>query len=587
MALPPSMGSDTDDTFKPPSRQAPLDQDVVAAVAAFKKGEYVVVADGQGSCSLVLPAQHATPARIAFLLRNSSGVLCAAMERERLEAFGLHPRSRGRSSSRYMAVDWAPGCSTGVSAKDRCATLRALCDSSSSAASFVEPGHISPVCVSREGILGSAGKSEAAFDLCVLAGMQPVAVLAEMMREDGEQTTGSDAIGFSREHGVPLLTVEQLLAHRRSQVVDGPVDGTVSQAKSRMWVDDIKAECTMHVYSTSDPKVEIVAVVKGDMKGAEAVPTRIHSECFTGDILGSKRCDCGQQLHRFMKIMDAEPCGVLLYVRGHEGRGIGLANKIRAYKLQDEGHDTVDANLKLGLPVDTRTYEDALGVLLNLGLLSIRLFTNNPEKMRSLQRITKEVVALASTPCEHNAAYLNTKRNRLNHRTVLETFKLPELCQVTVSNLKVGIVHTTWNQYYVDELLGTSDSELKRSGASTVKMSVPGCCELISGARAMLRHHKPDAVIVIGVLLKGSSDLYEAMCNSVMTGLTELNASQDTPIILGLLMCQDEDQAHERSHGANNPAKAWAVTALHMASIAQGDSLPSVPPPPDPYPTQK
>jgi len=342
----------------------------------------------------------------------------------------------------------------------------------------------------------------------------------------------------------------------------------MAETKSRMWVDDIEAETSLHVYSTSDPKIEIVAMVKGDVANQEGVPTRIHSECFTGDVLASQRCDCGQQLHRFMRIMNDESIGVLLYIRGQEGRGIGLFSKIRAYQLQDEGHDTVDANLKLGLPVDTRTYDDALGVLQSLGVKSVNLYTNNPEKMRALGPITKEVVALASTPCARNIGYLKTKRERLNHRTVLETFKLPEL-QVDTSKLKVGIVYTTWNQYYVDELRTQAENELHRSSASTVKMAVPGASDLISGARAMLRQSKPDAVIAIGVLIRGSSDLYDATCNAVMAGLTELNASQDIPIVLGLLMCHDDEQAHQRSHGEQNPAKAWAETALHMAGLTR------------------
>merc|ERR1719401_2331191 len=177
----------------------------------------------------------------------------------------------------------------------------------------------------------------------------------------------------------------------------------------------------IRVYRCSNPKIEIVAIVKGELEGAEAVPARVHSECFTGDILASKRCDCGQQLHKFLKIMNTEPRGVMLYIRGHEGRGIGLANKIRAYRLQDEGFDTVEANLQLGLPVDDRTYEDSLAVFRDLGLKSIKLFTNNPEKMKALECISTEVVALASVACEQNARYLQTKRERLNHRTVLET----------------------------------------------------------------------------------------------------------------------------------------------------------------------
>merc|ERR1711920_1140070 len=184
---------------------------------------------------------------------------------------------------------------------------------------------------------------------------------------------------------------------------------------------------------------------------------------------------------KFLRIMNEEPCGALLYIRGHEGRGIGLANKIRAYKLQDEGFDTVEANLKLGLPVDQRTYEDSLAVLRHIGVKSVRLYTNNPEKISGLDIITQEVVPLASVAYEQNIKYLTTKRERLNHRTVLETFKLPP---VTIApKLRIGIVYTTWNQYYVDELLRSAELELQNSNVGVVKRAVPGACELISGSR--------------------------------------------------------------------------------------------------------
>ncbi|CAK9036087.1 4-dihydroxy-2-butanone 4-phosphate synthase (DHBP synthase) [Durusdinium trenchii] len=328
----------------------------------------------------------------------------------------------------------------------------------------------------------------------------------------------------------------------------------VLQTHSRMWVDDIQAECKILAYSTPDPKVEIIAVVKGDIAGQEGVPARVHSECFTGDVLASKRCDCGQQLHKFMRVMNDVPFAVLLYVKGQEGRGIGLTAKIRAYQLQDEGHDTVDANLKLGLPVDIRTYGDTLFVLRDLGIKSVRLYTNNPDKMSALQSITQEVVAMPSVVNERNIGYLKTKKDRLNHRTVLETFKLPEL-SLPPSQLRIGIVYAMWNQYFVDELRSAAEAELERCRVEVLKMAVPGALELVSGARITLRHHKPDAIIVIGVLIKGSSDLYDRSCNAVMTGLTELNAIQDTPIILGLLMCQNEDRASPSSGATTDEAR--------------------------------
>jgi len=552
---------------------------VEVASAAFAQGGCVIVVDslagglGQRRCSLAAAAEHITNERVAFVVRHSTGVVSACLERERLEGFGLQPLagSHGGDSGSYMPINISagPGMTSGASAKDRATTIKALCDTSNPPASFSTPGHTFPSCAAQGGVLKRAEAGEAVVDLCRISRLTPVGVLAEMMQEDGTLYSAEAAARFSQEHNIPLLTVEQLCAYRRARetLTKSPdVAFPFLETESQLWIEDVEAQCRIRVYSTIDPKVEIVAMVKGEVQDSEGVPVRVHSECFTGDILASKRCDCGQQLHKFLKILNLEACGVLLYIRGHEGRGIGLANKIRAYKLQDEGLDTVDANIKLGLPVDTRTYDDALSVVRHLGIRSIRLFTNNPEKTKALEPITREVVALASTPFPQNIAYLRTKRERLNHKTVLETFRLPKV-QADVSKIRVGLVYTKWNSYYVDPLVQAAEAELNRTGVRRVKLAVPGACELVSGARALLRHQKPDAIVALGILIRGSSDIYDATCTAVMTGLTELNASQDVPIIHGVLMCHDEGQADERTHGPNNPARAWAETALHMASI--------------------
>mmetsp|Transcript_62670 Transcript_62670/g.136096 ORF Transcript_62670/g.136096 Transcript_62670/m.136096 type:complete len:565 (-) Transcript_62670:121-1815(-) len=549
-------------------------QAVEQALAAFARGHYVVLVDSKSEgtqVSLALPAEHATGERIAFFIRNSTGIICAAVDQERLEGFGLFPDG-GVAPGAHLSTDFI-AAGTSLSAKDRAETLRALCDTSNPPSSFAKTGHTFLTCLAKGGISESLGRAEAASELCKLAGLVPVSVLADLMSEDGSIPSIAAASHFCERVGIPMLSVEQLIESKRgqkpSQSVTAHGPGPVMQTQSLIWIDEIEDDCMIRVYSTADPSIEIVAIMKGKLEDARNVPARVHSECFTGDIFASKRCDCGQQLHRFLHIMNTEPCGVMLYIKGHEGRGIGLPNKIRAYQLQDEGLDTVDANLKLGLPVDGRSYQDALAVFRDLGIKSVKLYTNNPDKVSALRPITSEVVALASVPGERNLAYLRTKRERLNHRTVLETFKLPTPT-LDVNKTSIGVVYTTWNKYYVDELLRATEQELEQKGVQHTKLAVPGSCELISGARAIIRRSRPDAVVVLGVLIRGSSDLYEATCSAVMTGLTELNATQDTPIILGILMCRDEDQAHERSHGPINPAKAWAATAVHMASINQG-----------------
>jgi len=547
-------------------------ESVDVALDVMKKGNFVIILDSKETttqCSLAIAAEHATTARVAFMIRNSAGTVQACLSKDRLEGFGLYPASSSSKTGAqvYVSTNFLPAVTTGISAQDRGETLRALCDAANAASSFSKPGHIVPLCAMTGGVLDCTRHTEACYDLCRLSGLQAVGALADLMNEDGSMFSCEDAFNFSKTHHIPVLCIDQLVAYRRAPRSDSGEGGAQLDSESLMWIDDIEAECMIRVYRCTDPNIEIVTVSKGNLKSAENVPARVHSECFTGDIIGSKRCDCGQQLHKFLRILNEEERGVLMYVRGHEGRGIGLANKIRAYKLQDEGFDTVDANLKLGLPVDTRGYDDALTVFRDLGIKTIRLFTNNPEKIQSLACITESVAALASIPNEYNEKYLKTKRERTGHRTILTSFKLPAP-QLDTSKVKVGVVYTKWNQFYVDELLKASLTQLEDAGAKHMKLEVPGACELISGARAMIRKSKPDAIIVIGVLIRGSSDVYDATCNSVMTGLTELNANQDVPVIVGLLMCRDEDQAHERSHGTSNPAKAWAETALHMAAIS-------------------
>eukprot|EP00927_Polykrikos_kofoidii_P022300 TRINITY_DN20850_c0_g1_i1.p1 TRINITY_DN20850_c0_g1~~TRINITY_DN20850_c0_g1_i1.p1 ORF type:complete len:572 (-),score=77.83 TRINITY_DN20850_c0_g1_i1:67-1782(-) len=553
-----------------------------AALNAFRQGSYVIVVCGEGDtceCSIAMPAEHATVERVAFIIRNSTGMVYAASDQERLESFGLHcvktsddaTVTPARSSMRhYASTDFSVGTSTGSSAKDRAATLRALCNATHPPQAFRQPGHIFPLRVCSSGVLDQRQMPEAVYDLCRLAKLTLVGILAEIMHDDGSVCNSEvSARHFCEQHDIPLVTVDEI--HQCRSALVTPVQGPALETQSKFWCDEIDGLSSIRCYSSSKKGVEIVALVKGDVNGLDSVPTRIHSECFTGDILGSKRCDCGQQLHKFMKVMNTETSGILLYIRGHEGRGIGLPNKIKAYHLQDQGFDTVDANLKLGLPVDDREYSDTGIVLKALGVKSIKLFTNNPLKIQALEPITKEVVAMASIPCEQNLEYLRTKKDRLNHRTVLETFKLPAPT-IDVAKTRIGIIYTTWNQYYVDKLLKEAQETLNLVGVMHTTVAVPGVCELISGARMLLRKSQPDAILVIGVLIRGSSDVYDATCRALMTGLMELNASQDTPVIPGLLMCHDESQANERSHGGSNPAKAWAESAVHMAGLGHGES---------------
>jgi len=572
------------------------------ALRHFKEGGIVLVMDSEDredECDMIMSAETCTPENMAFMIKHSTGIVCVASDKERLEGFGLHPatglNTDKNATNFYVSTDFLPTTTTGVSAYDRCETVKAFCDPTNPPESFSKPGHMFPLCARRGGVLERPGHTESTYDLCRLAGCKEyVGILAEMMHEDGTMYRKADSLEFSKKYNMPMVTVEQLIEYRKAlseraapleKTPQGtlfedsapepsgspdPLDDRISlAAESSMEVSAVAGKCSLKIFnvpaSKGKPREEVVALVKGEVRGRERVPCRVHSECFTGDTLRSKHSDCGSQLDQYLRTADREPAFVLLYVRGHEGRGIGLANKIKAYKLQEQGADTCNANLQLGFPVDCRDYSASLEVLKShLGLKSIALYTNNPEKMEAFREITAQVVPLATQPLAQNQKYLETKEAKCGHKTVLNTFKLPTVR--LASRTQVGVVYATWNDYYVKSLLDGVNASLKDAGVTVTEMSVPGAADLVSGTRAMLRKHKPDAVICIGVLIKGSTDQHEMVGNATCHGLTSLNAMQDTPIVSGLLICKDETQAHDRSFGSGNHGAAWARTALTMVA---------------------
>ena len=388
------------------------------AIAAIKRGEFVVVADDAGrenEGDLIIAAGKVTAPALAFLNRHSSGVICAALTAERLREFHLPLMVAENHESHRTAftvtVDLRDGITTGISAADRSATLRALADPASVADDFVRPGHIFPLRAHPKGILGRPGHTEAAVDLAQLAGLEPVGVLSEIINDDGTMARGPELAAFAERYDLHYITVADLVAYRRRR--ERLITRT---ATARM--PTRHGDFTAHVYRSELDGIEHVALVKGTVSGRENILVRVHSECLTGDILGSLRCDCGQQLEQSLARVQAAGAGVVVYLRGHEGRGIGLTHKLRAYALQDGGRDTVDANLDLGLPVDSRSYDIGAQILTDLGLTTIRLMSNNPAKFTELEgynlKVVERVPLLTEPNCE-NLSYLHTKQNKLGH----------------------------------------------------------------------------------------------------------------------------------------------------------------------------
>ncbi len=392
---------------------------VPAAVEAVSEGGIVVVLDDEhreNEGDLIMAAQCATPEKVAFILRHTSGVICVALTGERLDALELPlmvPDNREFHGTAFtVSVDLADGATTGISAADRARTLSALADPERGPADFVRPGHVFPLRGRRGGVLKRAGHTESALDLANLAGLQPAGVLCEIVSEDrSEMARGEELRRLAAKHKLPMLCVADIVRHRlRSERLVRHV------AQARVPTPHGPFEC--HAWQSLTDGTEHLAFVRGELTGEEPVLVRVHSECLTGDVFGSQRCDCGAQLTDAMAAIATEERGVVVYLRGHEGRGIGLTHKLHAYNLQDRGRDTVDANLELGLPVDSREYGIGAQILMDLGVHQMRLMTNNPSKYEGLEGYGLTICERVSLPpraTKDNLAYLETKRRRLGH----------------------------------------------------------------------------------------------------------------------------------------------------------------------------
>jgi 3,4-dihydroxy 2-butanone 4-phosphate synthase/GTP cyclohydrolase II len=391
---------------------------VERAIADVAAGRPVVVVDDEdreNEGDLIFAAAKATPELMAFTIRHSSGVICVPMPAEmldRLEIPLMTPHNRDRMRTQFtISVDARDGVSTGISAGDRAHTARVLADSATEPWEITRPGHVFPLRYREGGVLSRRGHTEAAVDLARLAGLTPVGVLVEIVNDDGTMKRGPELREFADEHGLAMISIDDLVRHRhRTEDLVERVAETLLPTRH--------GEFTAYGYRSTIDDSEHLALAYGDVGGDDPVLTRVHSECLTGDVFGSQRCDCGPQLDEALERVVAAGRGVVVYLRGHEGRGIGLVAKLEAYALQDSGRDTVDANLDLGLPADARHYGAASQVLRDLGITRVSLLTNNPEKSEALADFGITVadrVPLTPRPNPHNLRYLRTKRDRMGH----------------------------------------------------------------------------------------------------------------------------------------------------------------------------
>lgn len=393
-------------------------RNIELAIEDFRQGKFVIVVDDEdreNEGDFITAAETITPEKVNFMLQNGRGVLCAPITISRAQELQL-PHQVEENTSMLgtpftVTVDLLEGCTTGVSAHDRAATIRALADPNRKPADFGRPGHINPLYAQDKGVLRRAGHTEAAIDLARLAGMQPASALIEILNEDGTMARMPQLQEVAKKHGLRIITIKDLITYRlqRESLVEKGVEADMPTEHGHFHIIPFRQKSN---------GLEHVALFKGEWKEDEPILVRMHSSCMTGDIFGSKRCDCGEQLHKAMELIEQEGKGVVVYLN-QEGRGIGLMNKIAAYKLQEQGDDTVDANIHLGFQPDERDYGVGAQILRSLGVTKIRLITNNPVKRVGLEGYGLEIVEnvpIVIEPNEFNRRYLETKKNRMGHK---------------------------------------------------------------------------------------------------------------------------------------------------------------------------
>ena len=412
------------------------------ALEDFKAGKFVIVVDDEdreNEGDFIIAAEKITPEKVNFMLQRGRGVLCAPLTEERCAELGLMHQVANNTSMLgtpfTVTVDKLEGCTTGVSAVDRAATLRALADPTSTPSTFGRPGHINPLYAKQRGVLQRAGHTEAAIDLCRLSGLTPAAALIEIMNEDGTMARLPQLEEVAKEFGFKLISIKDLIAYRLELEANNGEDhsqsgSTTERSNSEsvllergetVFLPTEYGEFRLTPFRDLATGLEHIALVKGTWTSDEPVLCRVHSSCMTGDIFGSRRCECGEQLHRAMQLIEKEGKGIVVYMN-QEGRGIGLMNKIRAYKLQEQGDDTVEANVHLGFRPDERDYGVGAQILRELGAFKLRLLTNNPVKRVGLESYGIEIVeniSIEVTPNPYNLRYMQTKKEKMYHNLKL------------------------------------------------------------------------------------------------------------------------------------------------------------------------
>ncbi len=578
------------------------------AIEEIRHGRMVVVCDDEdreNEGDLVMAAQFVTPEAINFMAKEARGWICLALTPERCDELGLELMTAKNESALQtpftITIEARDGVTTGVSAHDRAHTMQVAVDPSSRPEDLRQPGHVNPLKAKPGGVLERTGHTEASVDLARLAGLVPAGVICEVMNEDGSMARVPDLAAYCERHGLKMVTIADLIAYRRRN--DRLIERVVATRLPTTF-GDFEA---VGYRSMVDDKHH-VALVKGDVAGQPDVLVRVHSECLTGDVFHSLRCDCGEQLESALAMIEREGCGVLLYL-AQEGRGIGLLNKLRAYRYQEEGLDTVEANERLGLPADLRDYGIGAQILADLGLSSIRILTNNPKKIRGLEGYGLSVSAqipIEHAPNAHNESYLRTKAQRMGHTLHHQGLNLDEeLLHAEREHdravaedprerrgaiVRAGargragrpvsdayaIVVGRFYEELAERLIDGATGAFEADGDHVVEVfDVPGAYELPLGASYAAASGRFAGVACLGAVIRGETSHYDHVCAEAARGVMDVQLRTGVPCAFGVLTVDSMEQALARSGPGKRDQGAHAAQAvLRMAALRRELSAP-------------